>query len=209
MDIEEKKLVLRRAVLSRRNALTDEQCLRLSRAIQARALQLPTYQTSASVVLYSAIQNEVSTDEIFNNAALSGRRIYYPRTAADGSGEFVAVSSNADLCPGPLGIREPSGTAGFSKDDCTAFTVFVPAVAFDRTGNRLGRGKGWYDRILTGQKDKATVVGLAYEFQIVEEVPITPWDKSVDYIITESQVIDCDAVRAALEPVRSQRKGVF
>lgn len=209
VDNEEKKLVLRGAVLSRRNALTSQQCLRLSRAVQARALQLPAYQASRSVALYSAIQNEVSTEEIFNNALVSGRKIFYPRTAADGSCEFVAVSSSADLCAGRFGIREPSGTARLSKDDCTALTIFVPAVAFDRTGNRLGRGKGWYDRMLTWQEDKATVVGLAYDFQIVQEVPITGWDRRVHYIVTENQVIDCDAVSATLGPVRSPRKGVF
>ena len=206
---EEKKLVLRGAVIAKRNALTSQQRLRLSRAVQARALQLPAYQASRSVALYSATQNEVSTEEIFNDALVSGRKIFYPRTAADGSCEFIAVSSSADLGAGRFGIREPSGTARLSKDDCSALTIFVPAVAFDRVGNRLGRGKGWYDRMLAWQADKATVVGLGYEFQIVEEVPISTWDKRVHYIVTEDQVIDCDAVGATLGSVRSKRKGVF
>ncbi|MGH7928314.1 MAG: 5-formyltetrahydrofolate cyclo-ligase, partial [Candidatus Binatia bacterium] len=86
MANEEKKLVLRGAVSSRRNALTKQECLQWSGAIQSRALQLSAYQNSRSVALYSAAQNEVSTDQIFSSALGAGRRVFYPRTDADGAG---------------------------------------------------------------------------------------------------------------------------
>jgi 5,10-methenyltetrahydrofolate synthetase len=205
VDHEEKKFVLRGAVLSRRNALTRQECFLLSRAIQARALQLPPYQASHSVALYSATQNEAGTEEILNNALASGRRVFYPRTGADGVGEFIAVSSSAELCAGRHGIREPSGTKRLSKEDCSGLTVFVPGIAFDRRGNRLGRGKGWYDRTLAGLEHQATVVGLAYDFQLVEEVPTDTWDRRVHYIVTENRVIECDAASAVGS--RREREG--
>ncbi len=194
VDNEEKKLVLREAVILRRNALTSQESLLLSRAIQARALQLPAYQRSSSVALYSAIQNEVSTEEIFENALASGRRIFYPRIGAEGACcEFVAVSSKADLRIGHYGILEPAGAGRLSQEDCANLIMFVPGVAFDRSGNRLGRGRGWYDRMLTWLGGTAMVGALAYQFQVVEKVPIDRWDRRVQFIVTESQVIDCGA----------------
>jgi 5-formyltetrahydrofolate cyclo-ligase len=201
VDTEEKKLALREAVLWRRNALTREGCLLSSRAIQARALQLPAYQASRSVGLYSAIQNEVRTDEILDHALTSGRRVFYPRTAQKGAGEFISVTSGVDLCAGRYGIREPSGVEPLSDNDFLALTIFVPGVAFDRSGSRLGRGKGWYDRMLGPLEDKATLVALAYQFQLVEEVPSNLWDRKVHYIVTENEVIHCDAAGVAARPV--------
>jgi 5-formyltetrahydrofolate cyclo-ligase len=201
VDNEEKKLVLRNAVITQRNALTRQQSLLFSRAIQARALQTPAYQASRSVALYSAMQNEVGTEEILKHALGSGRRVFYPRTAADGSGEFIGVTSEFDLCLGRDGIPEPKGTERLSEDDYGRLVIFVPGIAFDRTGNRLGRGRGWYDRILGRLEDQATVVALAYEFQVVEEVPISHWDRKVHYIVTENNIIDCGAGSASARPV--------
>jgi 5-formyltetrahydrofolate cyclo-ligase len=191
VDKEEKKLVLRRTVLARRNSLTRKECLFLSRAVQFRALQLPPYQVSRSVALYSATQNEVITDDILDHALATGRRVFYPRTAAEGTPELIGLTSPADFCVGRYGIPEPRGTEGLSKDDCLGLIIFVPGVAFDRTGNRLGRGKGWYDRLLAQLESKATIVALAYQFQLVGDVPVSPWDRKVHYIVTEEEIIDC------------------
>jgi 5-formyltetrahydrofolate cyclo-ligase len=203
VENEENKLVLRRAAIARRNALTEQECLHLSRAIQARALELPAYQTSRSVVLYSAIDNEVSTEDILDHALISGRKVFYPRTAPDGGGELIGIDSSRDLCAGRYGIREPSGAERLSKHDCEGLVIVVPGLAFDLTGNRLGRGKGWYDRVLAQLEDRGTVVGLAYDCQIVEKVPVKPWDRKVHFIVTENKVVDCEAA-AATAPRLSQ-----
>jgi 5-formyltetrahydrofolate cyclo-ligase len=73
--------------------------------------------------------------------------------------------------------------------------VFVPGVAFDVRGNRLGRGKGWYDRLLE-KSGRATFVALAYDFQIVDAVPSEDWDQRVHYLITERRIIDCGSMPA-------------
>jgi 5-formyltetrahydrofolate cyclo-ligase len=71
--------------------------------------------------------------------------------------------------------------------------VFVPGVVFDLQGHRLGRGRGWYDQLLNRLRPGAIFVGLAYEFQVVEEVPTQPWDEPVHYVITEKRLINCGA----------------
>jgi 5-formyltetrahydrofolate cyclo-ligase len=204
-DSEEKKLVLRKTGLARRNSLTEPERLVFSRAIQSRALQLPPYQVSRCVALYSATQNEVSTEDILNHALALGRRVFYPRSAANDAPELAGINSGADLSVGRYGIREPGRTERLSPDDCPGLSIFVPGVAFDRQGNRLGRGKGWYDRLLAQFEDKAIVVALAYQFQIVEEVPVSAWDRKVHYIVTENEVIDCNRTSEPQGRHRNQR----
>jgi 5-formyltetrahydrofolate cyclo-ligase len=77
-----------------------------------------------------------------------------------------------------------------------ALTIFVPGVAFDMQGNRLGRGRGWYDRLLQQAGERAAIVALAYEFQIVDAVPAGPGDQKVNYVITEKRVVDCGTASA-------------
>jgi 5-formyltetrahydrofolate cyclo-ligase len=209
---EEKKLALREAALSRRNALSEHQCLLRSAAIQTRAIQLPAYASARSVVLYSPVQNEVRTEEILEKALTLGRRVFYPRTIMDGTGQFIRISSSADLRAGRYGILEPTGTEELSDGDLDSLIAFIPGVAFDAAGNRLGRGQGWYDRILTGLGSQATLVALAYDFQVVEEVPTDAWDRKVHYIVTETNVIDCGAVNTPMGAgvaVTCKEKGVF
>jgi len=71
--------------------------------------------------------------------------------------------------------------------------VFVPGVAFDRAGNRLGRGTGWYDRFLAGLDACVPRIALAYEFQLLEEVPVEQGDLPVHTVVTENRVIACGA----------------
>ncbi len=196
--IEEMKRALRRTVLFRRNALTNQDRLVWGRAIQSRALQLPAYDSAASVALYSPAQNEVATEEILGKSISTGLKIFYPRTGSGNSGEFIRVTSAADLCAGRYGILEPKGTQALSASDRQDLIVYVPGVAFDLAGNRLGRGKGWYDRILARFKDRVTVVGLAYDFQVVDKVPAEAWDRKVNYVVTETRIIDCDAANMPL-----------
>jgi 5-formyltetrahydrofolate cyclo-ligase len=78
-----------------------------------------------------------------------------------------------------------------AKNDEEGLIVFVPGLAFDLHGNRLGRGKGWYDRALASLGGQARFIALAFEFQIVDEVPTDSWDRKVHHIITERRIIDC------------------
>jgi 5-formyltetrahydrofolate cyclo-ligase len=190
---EENKSALRKAVSIRRDALTRQERLLWSRAIQAGALKLPAYRASHAVALYSAVLNEVDTEDILNDALAAGRKVFYPRTSVAGVPDFIRVTTSEEFRAGPYGVREPTGLERLSEADRTELLVFVPGVAFDATGNRLGRGKGWYDRMLEWLDDKAGLVALAYECQVVEEVPTEAWDRKVHYIVTEKRIIECSA----------------
>jgi 5-formyltetrahydrofolate cyclo-ligase len=197
---EEKKSALRKAVSTRRDAITRQERFLWSRAIQARALGLPAYRVSYAVALYSALPNEVGTERILDDALTAGRKVFYPRTSVAGIPDFIRVTTSEELRAGPYGVREPAGLERLSEADRSGLLVFVPGVAFDAAGNRLGRGKGWYDRMLAWLDDKAVLVALAYECQVVEEVPTETWDRRVHYIVTENRIIGCGAVGPALTP---------
>jgi 5-formyltetrahydrofolate cyclo-ligase len=193
---QEAKHTLRSAGLARRAELAEADCQLLSRAIQARALQLHCYLARRSVALYSAIQNEVRTDDLLAHALQSGKKVFYPRVGEDDSAGFFRVLAADELRAGRYGILEPAGTARLAEAEFEALTIFVPGVAFDMFGNRLGRGQGWYDRLLERARESATIVALAYEFQIVDAVPAGPGDQRVNYVITEKRVVDCGTASA-------------
>lgn len=180
---------LRQAALAQRNSLSKFDALLWGARIQARALELTCYRTAQSVALYSSIQNEVDTGTLLDQALSSGKRVFLPCWTEQGF-SFARLTSRSELVAGRYGIFEPPGTAGLSAADRQNLLVFVPGVVFDERGNRLGRGRGVYDRLLA-QCESDQVVGLAYEFQVVEAVPVEHWDRSMGYIITESRTIDC------------------
>ena len=199
MDIGEKKSTLRAAALSQRNSLPEAQARAISAVIQTNALTFPHYVSAASVALYSSVRNEVATDKIRDHALAHGKSLFFPRWQEGDHLELVAVSSAKQFAPGRFGIPEPLGAAAPGNLGAEALLVFVPGVAFDEFGNRLGRGRGCYDRLLARLGPNSIPVALAYEFQIVAGVPSEPWDQPVRYIITESRIIDCAGIRSLSE----------
>jgi 5-formyltetrahydrofolate cyclo-ligase len=190
MSMGEKKPALRAAALSRRNSLSQQQAFALSELIQARVLQFPPYNEACLVALYSPLQNEVATEEIREHGLRHGKTVLYPRLGAGDAVELIEIKSAGELRRGRLGVFEPTGENVRSDQDFGGLLIFVPGLAFDLHGNRLGRGMGWYDRLLS-KIGGATSVALAYEFQIVSEVPSDRWDQKVHYLITERRIIDC------------------
>ena len=182
---------MRSAVLSRRDSLAPADSLRWSSLIQAQALELPQYLAARSVGLYSPVQNEVDTGVIQTHGLGNNKKVFYPKTSkVDGPG-FYRIFSPTELVRGRFPVPEPCEVHPLSAADEEDLVVFVPGVVFDRYGNRLGRGGGWYDRNLAPLNDYGVFVGLAYEFQVVQNLAAEKWDCKVHFVITEKRVIDC------------------
>jgi 5-formyltetrahydrofolate cyclo-ligase len=193
--LEESKIALRRTMVSRRRSLAPADGRLWSRLIQLTALQFPPYRAARQVALYSPIENEVDTDAIRTDALKSAKMVFYPKMDNGDSPWFFQISSSVELRLGRSKIPEPSGTNALSLEDRGSsqnLIVFVPGVAFDLRGYRLGRGRGWYDRILAALENRGVFVGLAYECQIVDRLATETWDQQVHYVITEKRVVDCD-----------------
>jgi len=197
--MRQSKEMIRAGLLARRSLLAEVEVLAWSTRIQATALQFPPYVNSRSLALYSSIQNEVATDLIRNHALIAGKQVFFPQMGRE-SLALVQIESVSDLSKGRFGILEPIGGRPCSSRSRQELVVFVPGVAFDSEGRRLGRGKGWYDRLIRELKE-AIWVGLAYDFQIVEEVPTDAWDQKVHYVISERRIIDCRPMPEASDRV--------
>lgn len=195
-SVGERKHALRTAALFQGGSLAAERCFSLGDSIQARALAFTPYLTARAVILYSPIQGEVRTEKVRDDALASGKKVLYPKLSAANSVAVAEIHSTADLGNGRLGIREPVGSVHPLDRGLEALVVFVPGLSFDCHGNRLGRGIGWYDRLLKHLGKGAIFAALAYEFQIVDEVPTDTWDEKVHYVITEKRIIDCGTVQS-------------
>ena len=158
-----------------------------SRSIAGRVQSLSAWSETVSVALYASLPGEVDTRPLIEAALAAGRRVLLPRVIGTGRLEFAQCVDPAELVPGPFGVREPPGSRGpmpLEHDmlDC------VPGLGFDRAGGRLGRGAGYYDRALapgSWPDRRPVLLGLAFELQLVERVPMSPLDVRMDGVVTE------------------------
>lgn len=172
-----RKEALRKEILARRRAAFSPS---LSAEICERAAALEAFRNASSVMVYFGTGSEVDTSRLLALCHRSGKKIAAPRVlnAKDmeaawlGPGGFVR---------GSFGIWEPTGDVAADVD-----LIFVPGVVFDKNKNRIGYGKGYYDRFLEGQH--AVTVGLAFSCQLVPEIPADPHDRQLDMILTEEGV---------------------
>ena len=186
----ESKTALRVALLSQRNSLSKEKAGAWSRSVQARLLETSLYRSATAIALYSSVQNEAATEELRDHSLRNGKRVVYPRLLSNRSLELVEIESATELVRGKSGIPEPIGDKVLSHGEVDLLLI-VPGVAFDPKGNRLGRGQAWYDRVIRQWGSRATPVGLAYEFQVIDRVPVDSWDEKVLFISTQERFIDC------------------
>ena len=194
--MREQKQSLREKALLQREALSASDLSNWNRVIQERAIALHSYVRSRSVGLYSPIGNEVETVKICDHALRNGKAVYYPRASGENPG-LVRVDSCGGLRASRNGLLEPPGNSMLREQIHGDLVLFIPGLAFDLEGNRLGRGEGWYDRTLMRLGGEPRRVALAYEFQIVETLPVEDWDQKVHQIITERRVIGCSATAPA------------
>lgn len=185
---------LRRHLLAQRRARDPQEAERQSRAAQERLLGAPCWREAGSVALFVGVRDEIRTDLLLRAAWASGRELWLPRVRRGQKGlmDFVRCQGPEDLAPGSFGLVEPRPEHGGSGPGDTAFRpglILVPGLAFDRHGNRMGYGGGYYDRFLAGlaQSGRTSIpaIGFCFGFQLVETVPCAPWDRPVDGICTE------------------------
>ena len=197
-----KKEVIRKKILSSRRKLTDDGVERLSRKICKKFLGLEQLTKAHNISIYLSINNEVKTKSIIDVLMQDGKEIFLPTAvilrpeaeesklrsfaiAQDDEYMLVKFSGWKDLEAGPHGILQPTGTT--TVDPQSIDVAVIPGVAFDKRGVRLGYGKGVFDRLFS--KSKAFKIGLAYDFQIVEELPKEEHDLVMDLVVTEKRIV--------------------
>lgn len=185
MSVEQAKARLRVEMRKRRRGLPLVQRLEAGAAVTRRILASPEFHRARRVALYAALADEVPTDRLLEAVLDAGRTLLLPRAGSTGRLEFAVSSSRDSLVRGRFGALEPPRSSPGERllnDDL----VLVPGLAFDRSGGRLGRGGGWYDRSLPVELQ--AVYGIGFAFEILESVPMTPRDRRVAGIFTEQEL---------------------
>lgn len=182
-DVTARKDALRADVLAARSALSADERARAGASIAAAGLaDLPRVGT---VVVYLSVGTEPPTGELLDGWCAAGVRVLLP--VIDGTVLDWAVYDGATaLAPGPLGIHEPTGQRLGTSAVQAADLVLVPALAVDHAGNRLGRGRGFYDRALAAVT--ATVVAVVYDSELIDDVPAEVHDHRVDAVLRPAGV---------------------
>ena len=186
------KATVRQEILARRDALDPEEVQRKSALIASNLERLEVYQNATAVLFYLSKGNEVQTDEMISAAFRSGKKIYVPVTGPVDLKVSELPGLDIEFDFGTYGIREPAQKFLKFVSPEVLDLVVLPGVAFDTRGGRIGYGKGYFDRLLSGLSTRRTArVGLAYEFQILETIPQTEADVALQLIVTENSILNC------------------
>lgn len=184
---------MRKEILSKRQSLTKQEVVEKSDNVHKQLLQLKYYQEAKTVMVYVDFRNEVQTADIITTALNQGKRIIIPVCKQEG---YQLIPSEIyrfpdDLEAGTWGILEPKPGRLRPVEPGELELILIPGVAFDRKGNRLGYGAGYYDRFLEKASPKAVFIALAFELQVVEDAFPAEHDIPVHYILTEDELIQC------------------
>lgn len=169
-----------------RNSISER--LDKSSRIADNFLRLSEYERAKTVMSYASFSSEVSTDIINKAVKMDGKRLVLPVCKVE-EVELVPVliSDETELESGAYGITEPTVGEIIKKSEIDI--VILPGLAFDKSGGRLGYGKGYYDRFLAG--GGAMKIALAFSEQIIDKVVCESFDLPVDIIVTEEGIIRC------------------
>lgn len=190
---------IRRRILKLRDSLSPEERREKSERIKEKLFVISEFETAKTVLLYATKKSEVETKEIIENALSLGKEVRLPLIKGKDL-LFSQILQFKELSPSTFGVLEPKKRyrrLPLEKIDL----VIVPGIAFDTKGNRIGFGKGFYDRFLKKVPERILKIGLAFELQVVEAIPKALSDISVDKIITEKRIINCRVHRGVAQLV--------
>lgn len=176
------KREIRKKIKALREMLLEAERRSAAEEVFARLEKTAAFLMADRILMYHSLPDELSTHEFL--VKWHGRKHFFlPRV--NGVNLDILPYEETKLELGSFHIEEPTGDNTVDPSDIEL--IIVPAVAYDKKGNRLGRGKGFYDRLLSSTK--ATKIGVGYDFQLIEEIPSEPHDVPMDIVITQNSTI--------------------
>lgn len=185
---------LRKTIRERKRQFSSDELAELSLRTIRKLVDIPEFRRARTVVLYHSLPDEVDTHRLIERLTGSGsenltvpcdmilpKKVVLPRVVSDCEMELREYTGKEDLDEGPFGIMEPSGRifTDYGKIDCAV----IPGMAFDRHNNRLGRGKGYYDRLLAKFPPNIYIIGVGFDFQKFYEIPAEPTDIRMNVVV--------------------------
>ena len=182
---------IRKQLINIRKNLSKEYVFENSKKIKNRLFDLKEFKDASTILFYISCDNEVDTHEMIKELLSNKKIIVVP--LIDKNRRCLILSkleSWNDLKVGSYNILEPKKDKIIEIDLDNIELIIVPGVGFDEKGNRIGHGKGYYDKLLKNSK-QATSIGLSFQCQIFENIPTGKYDIPINIIVTEKRTIDC------------------
>ena len=182
---------LRKRIIKKRKELSDSELREKSNKIKEIIFKMKEFKDAKAILFYISYRNEVDTHQMIKDCIAIEKKVVVPRT--DRLRERIVLSELSNwnnLAYGEYNILEPKKEFFQEVLIDSIDLMFIPGIAFDVCGNRIGHGKGYYDRLLKIPHN-ATRIGLAFELQIVDNIPAEPHDVKLNKIVTEDRVINC------------------
>jgi 5-formyltetrahydrofolate cyclo-ligase len=180
--------------LARTNRVAQKNKDELSRTICGKFTALPAYAAAKTVMWYVDAGSEVRTRHTLPEALTHGKRVVVPWCVVETNQlELFLLEDMSELVAGAYKILEPKPELRTVPAKVVKPTeldlVMVPGTAFDLRGARMGQGKGYYDRLLASARPDAPLVGLAFDCQIFDTIPVSAHDVFMDQVLTETRAI--------------------
>lgn len=178
---------LRRTLRKQRREQDAQAACLASEEICRRVIAMKEFASASTILAYMCAKGEVNVSMIIDEAIRKGKRVAFPLCIADGGLRLLVPNSMKSFNTGAYGIQEPdvNDSVEIQPDDLDL--IIVPAVAFTRDGRRLGQGGGYYDRLLS--RTRAFTVGVGFDFQLVNELPVESHDRLIDSIVLPGELI--------------------
>lgn len=173
------KQILRTQIRAAKRQHSTAQLAAFSKTLCDNILQKSAFQSAHTLLLYSPLPDEVDVFALIDNAYNNGKCVLLPKVVGDDL-ELRIYKGVESLACGAFGILEPTGEVFWDYDSIDL--AIIPGMAFDRYGNRLGRGKGYYDRLLPRLKN-AYKIGVCFPFQYFDEIPCEEHDVRMDCVV--------------------------
>lgn len=186
------KKLLRDKILTIRESMNTNEVKQKSRLIYERLIGTEEYYKSINIFTYLNFKNEVKTNYIIDNGIKSSKNIYIPLCNTVIKELIICkMDSWESLTLSSFGILEPKPDSIKIGNRKFIDLAIVPGIVFDRKGNRVGYGAGYYDKFFASLKNDITKIGICYSFQLVDSIIPSSYDIPMDYIITEEETVNC------------------
>lgn len=176
--------------------MTTTEYQALNASVHEKFLTLNLVEQARTVLMYYSINREVETISIIKELLQQGKKVALPVCTVDLNLEACMIGSLEELVPRKFGIMEPKDGVLLSNTAVLDLVV-VPGLALDQRGYRIGHGAGYYDRFLA-KVNRTFKLGLAYDFQVLEEIPADPYDIPMDGLLTPEKFLNCVVNRGGL-----------
>jgi 5-formyltetrahydrofolate cyclo-ligase len=179
VELRSRKITLRHQLLTERAGMTEPERSHAGRSLRDAVLSLPEAQMAGTVAAYISVGTEPDTRGLVYALWKRGTYVLLPLLLSDNDLDWASYEGPDSLAPGPRGLLQPTEPPRGPAAVTSADLVIVPALAVDRSGLRLGRGGGSYDRALSRVGGAVPTVALIYDGELLDEVPAGPRDQRV------------------------------